>query len=259
MIVRNDKDNEDGTVSPIVAKGSFSYELVDSNGSKAKLNVKVVDTDLSKSITLKVKQQMNVITGQDMVVTPTIKNFNGYIKSVEIDGTDGNFDVYYDGSIVVKAKEGAKVNTKDKYTLPLKITVGDFDDEFEITGVSIKNFKIKATTPTLKAQKATFTKQGDNLSINFTSTYKNGAKHLVKIDPDKLVQADTKGNKDNFVALTYEDGDQKGNIIINEDGTFTAKSVSGKAKAFKVTATYNFRNSDGEVLDGSVTKTVSVG
>ena len=259
VIVRNDKDNEDGTVSPIVAKGSFSYELVDSNGSKAKLNVKVVDTDLSKSITLKVKQQMNVITGQDMVVTPTIKNFNGYIKSVEIDGTDGNFDVYYDGSIVVKAKEGAKVNTKDKYTLPLKITVGDFDDEFEITGVSIKNFKIKATTPTLKAQKATFTKQGDNLSINFTSTYKNGAKHLVKIDPDKLVQADTKGNKDNFVALTYEDGDQKGNIIINEDGTFTAKSVSGKAKAFKVTATYNFRNSDGEVLDGSVTKTVSVG
>ena len=88
--------------------------------------------------------------------------------------------------------------------------------------------------------------------MNFTSTYKNGAKHQVKLNPTSMKQI--KG-QDKFAALTYEDGDQKGNVIFNEDGSFsgTVKVAKGSASA-QFEATYTFVNANGEALNGSLVK-----
>ncbi len=98
----------------------------------------------------------------------------------------------------------------------------------------------------------TFSKSGENVSVNFTSTYKNAAKQTIKLDPSALKQ---ENNSDKFLALADT---ESGNIIINDDGTFTVKTKIAKTGNFKVKATYNYRNSNGETIDGSFTKAVTV-
>ena len=246
--------NADDDGKAIATKGSFTYEITDPNSSKLKLTVKVTDKALTaKNVKLKVKQKMNLITGQSLVLNTTLKDVNGYISSVELmdDPEKSKFEVYGGSNIYVTPKEGATMDTKTKETINLKITVSDGDNDVAIENVSF-SFKAVATAPTFKVQKAFYTAQNNIVSVNFTSTYKNGAKHQVKLNPTSMKQI--KG-QDKFAALTYEDGDQKGNVIFNEDGSFsgTVKVAKGSASA-QFEATYTFVNANGEALNGSLVK-----
>ena len=99
--------NADDEGKAIATKGSFTYEITDPNSSKLKLTVKVTDKALTaKDVTLKVKQKMNLITGQSLVLNASLKNVNGYISSVELmdDPEKSKFEVYGGSNIYVTPK-----------------------------------------------------------------------------------------------------------------------------------------------------------
>mgnify|MGYP006988845132 CR=1 FL=1 len=170
----------------------------------------------------------------------------------DVPGEDDKFEVeYYGGStFLVKAKAGAKLDTKTKNTLNLIAVLSDGEND-TFAPFALKNFKPVATAPTFKVAQAVFTAADKNVSVNFTSTYKDAAKHQVQLMPNTLSQA---SNTDKFKAVT----DESGNILIDEEGFFTVKPLIQKSGNFKVTAVYNFVNSGGEALDGSISKTSSV-
>ena len=227
-----------------IGKGNYTLTFKQNEGS-AKATVKVKVSDKVISATGKVKQKYDIVTGQPMVVIPTLKEVGGEITDVSVAAapgaiyTDfeavmdgGNINVYYTGTKAIDVKN-MKIGD-----LKFSITVEGIDAPVEFT---LKNVTAKKTTPKVKASKVTIPKsaleKADGSTViataNILSSYVDSAKHTQTITP-----ADVKLVPKNVEAVRDESDYSR--ILI--------KKLTGKSGSIKATLTYG----------GGVTKTVTI-
>ena len=231
-----------------IKKGTYTLTVTSKTDSKAKVNVKVKVSDkaLSAAATGKVKQKMDVVTGQSMVVEPSLKEVSGQIKGVSVTVTDAAA-VYKDFEA---AMNGGNINVTYTGTTPMdakKLKIGNMKFALTVDGIeapvefTVKNVTAKKTTPKVKASKVIIPKsaleKADGTTViaaaNILSTYKDTAKHVQTIKPA--------GVKLNCKKVTAEvDPDNSSRILI--------KKLEGKSGSVKATLTY----------PGGVTKTVTI-
>ncbi len=216
--------------------GNYTVEISQKGGSaKLKYKVKVSDKPLDQTISLKVVQKYDVVTGQAMVITPVCKDaqlgFTGWdvecSKNIVHASRDlqGNMYIYFDdNSLTAK-----NLNIGD-----MKFTLKHGSENIVIT---LKNVKAKKTTP--KVRTAAVPVIGNtagkvNSSVNILCTYKDKGGNLRVVIPNQVEPGTAKG----------------GEFVVNEyDRTeVNVKTLTGKSGSVKLTLTFN----------GGVTKTVTV-
>ena len=231
-----------------LTKGSYTLTVASKNDTKAKVNVKVKISDkaLSAAATGKIKQKLDVVTNVPMLVEPTLKEVSGKIMDVSVSVTDeaavykdfratlsgGNISVRYVGKTPLDAKKLKFGNMK------FSLTVDGITDPVEFI---IKNVSAKKTTPAVKASKVVIPKSaaekatGETViaTANILSTYKDTAKHVRTIKPEK-VNLVCKN-----VTATVDPGNNTRVLI---------KKLDGSSGSVKATLTYA----------GGVTKTVTI-
>ena len=209
--------------------GNYSYKF---SVGKASVSVKLVvnKNGLDKAVALGVKTKMNLMTGQKMVVVPTLKGIGGPIEDVEFDETSAAlFEAEYNdeiNQIIITPVDASKLDPKTKYATTLTVKAGGVDCP---TALKIQLDKKK---PTVKIAKVTIPKEklsdgtGEGIS-NILATYKVGTKTFA-VAPTKVEFLDGK------TVLTVDDEgwatSSKAKVKVQynaEDGTISVKAVSG--------------------------------
>ena len=211
--------------------GNYTVEISQKGGSaKLKYKVKVSDKALDQTISLKVVQKYDVVTGQAMVITPVCKDaqlgFTGWdvecSKNIVHASRDlqGNMYIYFDdNSLTAK-----NLNIGD-----MKFTLKHGSEEYV---VSLKNVKAQKTTPKVRTTVVNYTE--GCCSVNILSTFKDKGGNLRVVIPDQVTLGSAKGGE--FVVNDYD------RTEIN------VKSLTGKSGSVKVTLTFR----------GGMTKTVNL-
>ena len=195
---------------------------------------------------LNIKSKMDVTRGQKMVLEPKFNGASGPITGVDIKTDDSSFTAEWveaKNQIVVGVADGKTV-AKGKYTETFTITSGG--QEYPIT---LKNFQVNATKPTVKLAKVTLPKSkitgddGAEGKTNINATYKQNGKTF-GIAPEKVEFMVGKNAAD-------ESKDESGWYVVNTTNNVLAqydeatgvinvkvKNSTGKAGSVKVAMTF---------------------
>ncbi|MBP5609007.1 MAG: hypothetical protein J6X66_12190, partial [Lachnospiraceae bacterium] len=148
------------------------------NDVKTNVKIKVSNKDLAKSISLKVQSRYDVVTGQKMVIVPTLKDIDGEITGVEAVDKDYSAVVNEAGNIIVdysgKALDARHLKMGN---LSYKLMISGIDEKVTVT---IKNVKAKRSDVTVNAAGVSL-KENKAGTANIICSYKDasGAKHLI--------------------------------------------------------------------------------
>jgi hypothetical protein len=161
-----------------VKKGNYLFKFA---CGKAKVNFKLTVSDAAlaeKAVSLKVKTKLDLVSGQKMVIEPTLKGINGEISDIALDAANAElFDIEYNdelNQIYISAKDITKVNSTTKYTFVITLTVGGKE-----CTATLKNQKLQAKNPAVKIAKLTLPKaqaSTADAAVNVSATYKLGGK-----------------------------------------------------------------------------------
>ncbi len=161
-----------------VKKGNYTFKFA---CGKAKANFKLTVSDAAlaeKAVSLKVKTKLDLVSGQKMVIEPTLKGINGEISDIALDAANAElFDIEYNdelNQIYISAKDITKVNSTTKYTFVITLTVGGKE-----CTATLKNQKLQAKNPAVKIAKLTLPKaqaSTADAAVNVSATYKLGGK-----------------------------------------------------------------------------------
>ncbi len=161
-----------------VKKGNYLFKFA---CGKAKVNFKLTVSDAAlaeKAVSLKVKTKLDLVSGQKMVIEPTLKGINGEISDIALDAANAElFDIEYNdelNQIYISAKDITKVNSTTKYTFVISLTVGGKE-----CTATLKNQKLQAKNPAVKIAKLTLPKaqaSTADAAVNVSATYKLGGK-----------------------------------------------------------------------------------
>ena len=208
-----------------------TYTITLSNGDvKANVKIRVTNKDLSKSISLKLQSKYDVVTGQKMVIVPTLKDIDGELTGVSV--TDKNYSAVINeaGNIVVDYSGDALDAKHLKIgNLTFKLKISDVEEEIPVT---IKNVKAKKSSINVKAAKVKLN-GGKTGVANLICSYKDSAGNLHLIAP----------------ISTYVVKPTKVKAVVSDDPTvINISDLSGKSGSIKLKLTFA----------GGVTKTVTV-
>ena len=207
--------------------GTYTYKFKAGSAS-ASVKLVVNGKPLANAVTLGVKTKINLMTGQKMVVVPTLKGIGGPIEDVAFDSTSADlFEAEYNdeiNQIIITPVDATKLNPKTKYQTTLTVKAGGVECPTALKiqldkkkpGVKIA----KVTIPAGKLSDGT----GEGVS-NILATYKVGTKTFA-VAPTKVEFLDGKN------VLTLDDEEYatsaKGiKVKYNGDGTISVKAVSG--------------------------------
>ena len=219
-----------------LTKGNYTYKF---SVGKASVSVKLVVSNkgLDSAVALGVKTKMNLMTGQKMVVVPTLKGIGGPIEDVAFDSASAElFEVEYNdeiNQIIIAPVDATKLNPKTKYDTTLTVKAGGVDCPTKL------KIQLDAKKPTVKIAKVTIPKAnleagtGEGVA-NILSTYKVGGKTFAVAPTDVKF---TSGSANSELGDGwYTDSKTKVAVKYNaEDGTISVKALSGaKAGAVKV-------------------------
>ncbi|MBR3306260.1 MAG: hypothetical protein IKI75_03260 [Lachnospiraceae bacterium] len=157
--------------------------------TNCKLKVKFSNKALSDSVKLKIKSKYDIVTGEAMVVTPTLKYVSGTITAVTVDtkgfdaklASDGNIILSYNGN---KFSQG---NT-DIGDMKFSLTIDGVKDPVDIT---LKNVKAKKGSISIKSAKTISMGNNDyefEVISNVICTYKGIDGKLHQIIPKEIEQ-----------------------------------------------------------------------
>ena len=135
--------------------------------------------DASKySANLKIQSKYDVVTGQKMVIVPTLKEVGGEIIDVSVSSKDYHAVINDAGNIIVDY-DGKNLNAKNLKIgeLSFKLTISGIEKEVDVT---LKNVKAKKTAVKVKAAKISLGTNGSAVA-NLVCSYKDasGAQHLI--------------------------------------------------------------------------------
>lgn len=233
-----------GESAPV--KGSYAFKFSTADKASATFKLVVSPLALDKAVQYKVKVQMDVVTGQKMVLEPNLKGISGEITDVSIDGYEAEYDDI-NNQIIVSPAEGTVPN---KGTITVKATVGGVE-----TAAAVK-ISPTQKAPSVKISKIVLPKSKiiagtAEGTANIVSTYKIGGKTL-SVAPVSVKIVDGAANEElgegwytvskSNVAASYD----------AEAGVINVKAISnskGKVGAVKVELTY----ANGKVVKKSVT------
>ena len=234
------------TGDAIHKKGSYNVNFTTGNKGKFTLKVTISETAVDRAFKLNIKSKMDVTRGQKMVLEPKFNGASGPITGVDIKTDGSNFTAEWveaKNQIVVGVADGKTV-AKGKYTETFTITSGG--QEYPIT---LKNFQVNATKPTVKLAKVTLPKSkitgedGAEGKTNINATYKQNGKTF-GIAPEKVefmvgknAAAESKDESGWYVVNTAN------NVLAQYDEAtgvinVKVKNSTGKAGSVKVSMTF---------------------
>jgi len=185
------------------------------------LKVNVVLAKSKASISLKAKGTINLLDRENtsVIATPTVKNYTGTVKSVELYGANaGKFTATVDaGKIVIKARKGKAIMANKAYTLGVSSTLD--------SGV-ILNSQIKVT-PKQKSPKLTQSKK----SVVLFETAKGqlyGEAITIQVAPNQVGKIKSIKQISNTDAFGYQS-------VIGETGILYVKDTASLKTGKKYT------------------------
>ncbi|MCR5249952.1 MAG: hypothetical protein K6E50_05035, partial [Lachnospiraceae bacterium] len=226
-------------------KGNYNVTFKTSDGTKVKVTVSVSNAALdSKAVSIKLQTKMDLVSGQKMVLVPTLKAIGGEISEVKLDEAGAAlFDCEYNeelNQIYLTAVDASKLNAKEKYSFNVILTVGGVECK-----VLMKNVKLTAKKPAVKISKVVVSKSKvvagtAEAEANVLSTVKQGGKTFT-VAPTSV---EFNGTKNDDGTWTISDS-KKGTATVSYDAeTGTIKVVSaanaaGKMPTIKAVIKYN--------------------
>ncbi|MBR5407833.1 MAG: hypothetical protein IK111_09370 [Lachnospiraceae bacterium] len=176
--------------TPVAGKYSLTFTK-----GKAKTAVTIVVNKaiLTKAVAVKVKTTLNAVTGQKMVIVPTLKGIGGHITDAEIADSSSIYEATYDdvrNQIIVGVKSGETATAGSVFNETINITASGV-----VCPVAVKT-KIASAKIAVKVPKVTLPKSklssGDATGeTNILATYKIGKKTFT-IDPTAVKFMDGK-------------------------------------------------------------------
>ena len=225
-------------------KGNYTVTFKTSDGTKVKVTVSVSNAALdSKAVSIKLQTKMDLVSGQKMVLVPTLKGIGGEISEVKLDEAGAAlFDCEYNeelNQIYLTAVDASKLNAKEKYNFNVILTVGGVECK-----VLMKNVKLTAKRPAVKISKVVVSKSKvvagtAEAEANVLSTVKQGGKTFT-VAPTSVEFNGTK-NDDG----TWTISDKKGTATVSYDAetgkikVVSAANAAGKMPAIKAVIKYN--------------------
>ena len=226
-------------------KGNYNVTFKTSDGTKVKVTVSVSNAALdSKAVSIKLQTKMDLVSGQKMVLVPTLKAIGGEISEVKLDEAGAAlFDCEYNeelNQIYLTAVDASKLNTKDKYSFNVILTVGGVECK-----VQMKNVKLTAKKPAVKISKVVVSKSKvvagtAEAEANVLSTVKQGGKTFT-VAPTSV---EFNGTKNDDGTWTISDS-KKGTATVSYDAetgkikVVSAANAAGKMPAIKAVIKYN--------------------
>lgn len=218
-------------------KGTYNITLSsgkEKNAAKCNVKVRVSDIAPDKAVKLSVKSEYDVVTGQKMVIIPTLKEISGRITAVETDKEGFKAAINEAGNIVV-GYEGSAYNKNNLNIgdMRFKLGISGIDDPVEVT---LKKVKAKKTLPAIKKVKVFVPENasGDiKATANIVCTYKDraGVSHVIVPESAEIVK------------LAYVDAEVSG-----DPTRINIRSMSKKSGHVKLKLTFR----------GGVTKNVTI-
>ena len=176
---------KDGT-----AAGNYTVTLK-TGTTKVNVKIKVSGTPLDSAVTGKIQSKLDVVTGQEMVVIPTLKEVGGMITGASVTSpADFTARVNEAGNIVIGY-------TGDKYDIK-NLKIGEMKIALTISGIStpvaltLKGVSAQKTTPIVKAAQvnipANVAPADDKVigTANILSTYKTKSGAFRTVSPVKV-------------------------------------------------------------------------
>ena len=173
------------------AAGNYTVTLK-AGTAKVSVMIKVSSKPLDGAVTGKIQSKLDVVTGQEMVVIPTLMEVGGKITGASVTSpADFTARVNEAGNIVIGY-------TGDKYDIK-NLKIGEMKIALTISGIStpvaltLKGVSAQKTTPTVKAAQvnipANVAPADDKVigTANILSTYKTKSGMIRRINPVKVV------------------------------------------------------------------------
>ena len=168
-------------------RGKYDVKFSTPDGGSVKVKVVVSDLALAeKAVTLTNQTKMDLVSGQKMVIVPTLKGIGGTISQVMLDNDSAKlFDIEYIADInqiLLSPVDVSKLDVKTNYIIKVTLTVGGV----KCTATS-KKFKLTAKKPTVTISRGDVKKSDvengtAEATVNVISTVKRGGKTFV-VDP----------------------------------------------------------------------------
>ena len=212
--------------------GNYTYIVTayseDNLPVQGTLKVAVVPSNKKASVSFKSKGSINLLDRKNtsVIVTPTIKNYTGTVKEVELYGVNaGKFKTeIQDGKIIITAQSGKALKANKAYQVGMYVTLDSdvsFTSQIKVTPKQ-KNPKLTQSTKTVVLfESAKGIVYGKDITIDVA------AKQSGKIKNIELVSV-----SDTFGFELDEDG--TGVIYVKE----TASLKAGKKYSIKLAVTF---------------------
>lgn len=274
--------NEEGNIiarfnNNALDKGTYKFDVIVSDGvytTSTVLSVKVIDTVVSKCISVSSKGTIDVLdrNGTSIAYTPKLSNLTGKAVNGWLSGRDAAlFNAEFneqDGKLYVRAREGAAYSTKNTYKVKAVFWVESedytgFEVESKELSIKVKQGKPKVTVTSIS--NTLYRQLGNTIEVNISALL--GTSDVVIEDVYLVNYTDDLQLIDDFYNANQGDDAENdpwfraynpdtGSILLTTTGDAVSILKSGKTWSVKLAIRY--RDQAGNEKDTQVTYKVCV-